>query len=95
MNNLVSYLTENEFDAESMEDYKSRIGNNISNMRANVDMTQKDLAKAVDYHRQTINRIEKGRMDFPSSKLAAIAMELNVTPSDILYRKYHSSDSGK
>ncbi len=43
--------------------------NRLKVLRAEHDMTQKDLAKAVDVSRQTINAIEKGKFD-PSLVLA-------------------------
>ena len=43
--------------------------NRIKVLRAEKDMTQSDLAGAVDVSRQTINAIEKGKFD-PSLPLA-------------------------
>ncbi len=43
--------------------------NKLKVLRAEQDMTQQDLAKAVEVSRQTINAIEKGKFD-PSLVLA-------------------------
>lgn len=43
--------------------------NRLKVLRAENDMTQQDLAKAVEVSRQTINAIEKGKFD-PSLVLA-------------------------
>jgi len=43
--------------------------NRLKVLRAEHDMTQQDLAKAVEVSRQTINAIEKGKFD-PSLVLA-------------------------
>jgi len=43
--------------------------NRLKVLRAEHDMTQQDLAHAVDVSRQTINAIEKGKFD-PSLGLA-------------------------
>jgi putative transcriptional regulator len=43
--------------------------NKLKVLRAEHDMTQQDLAKAVEVSRQTINAIEKGKFD-PSLVLA-------------------------
>lgn len=43
--------------------------NRLKVLRAECDMTQQDLAKAVEVSRQTINAIEKGKFD-PSLVLA-------------------------
>jgi putative transcriptional regulator len=43
--------------------------NRLKVLRAEHDMTQQDLAHAVDVSRQTINAIEKGKFD-PSLVLA-------------------------
>jgi putative transcriptional regulator len=43
--------------------------NRLKVLRAEHDMTQQDLAKAVEVSRQTINAIEKGKFD-PSLILA-------------------------
>jgi len=43
--------------------------NNIKLERARLDMTQQDMADALDVSRQTINAIEKGKFN-PSTILA-------------------------
>jgi len=45
------------------------VENNLKVWRAKADVTQKELADAVEVSRQTINAIERGRYD-PSLELA-------------------------
>jgi len=57
--------------------------NRIKVLRAEKDMTQSDLAGAVEVSRQTINAIEKGKFD-PSLPLAfKIARYFNLPIEDI------------
>ena len=53
--------------------------------RASKDMTQKELAEAVDVSRQTINMIEKGEYN-PTIKLCrAICRALDKTLDDLFW----------
>ena len=55
--------------------------------RASKDMTQKELAEAVDVSRQTINMIEKGEYN-PTIKLCrAICRALDKTLDDLLWEE--------
>lgn len=55
--------------------------------RASKDMTQKELAKAVDVSRQTINMIEKGEYN-PTIKLCrAICRALDKTLDDLFWEE--------
>ncbi len=57
--------------------------NNLKVWRAKADVTQKELADAVEVSRQTINAIERGRYD-PSLELAfALADFFDCTIEDI------------
>ena len=57
--------------------------NNLKVWRAKADVTQKELADAVEVSRQTINAIERGRYD-PSLELAfALADFFECTIEDI------------
>lgn len=56
--------------------------------RASKDMTQKELAEAVDVSRQTINMIEKGEYN-PTIKLCrAICRALDKTLDDLFWEEY-------
>lgn len=55
--------------------------------RARLDMSQKDLADAVDVTRQTISAIERGDYN-PSIKLCIrICKVLNVTLNDLFWEE--------
>lgn len=55
--------------------------------RASKDMTQKELAEAVDVSRQTINMIEKGEYN-PTIKLCrAICRALDKTLNDLFWEE--------
>ena len=55
--------------------------------RASKDMTQKELAEAVDASRQTINMIEKGEYN-PTIKLCrAICRALDKTLDDLFWEE--------
>ena len=55
--------------------------------RASEDMTQKELAEAVDVSRQTINMIEKGEYN-PTIKLCrAICRALDKTLDDLFWEE--------
>lgn len=57
--------------------------NNLKVWRAKADVTQKELADAIEVSRQTINAIERGRYD-PSLELAfALADFFECTIEDI------------
>jgi len=59
------------------------VENNLTVWRAKADVTQEELADAVDVSRQTINAIERGRYD-PSLALAfALADFFECTIEDI------------
>ncbi len=59
----------------------------LKSARALKDMSQEDLAKAVDVSRQTINAIEKGDYN-PTIKLCiAICKVLGVTLNDLFWEE--------
>lgn len=59
------------------------VDNDLKVWRAKADVTQKELADAVEVSRQTINAIERGRYD-PSLELAfALADFFECTIEDI------------
>ena len=57
----------------------------LKSARALKDMSQEDLAKAVNVSRQTINAIEKGDYNPTINLCIAICKELNVTLNDLFW----------
>lgn len=55
--------------------------------RALKDMSQEDLAKAVDVSRQTINAIEKGDYNPTINLCVAICKVLGVTLNDLFWEE--------
>ena len=64
------------------------LGNRIKQRREFLNMSQEELANKVGYTstnaRSSINKIEKGKSDIPSSKIEVIAKVLGVTPAYIM-----------
>lgn len=66
-------------------EYLKGVGLRISVLRKALNMTQDDLAKQTGYtSRSSINKIEKGLVDIPQSKLTEIADALHTTPAYIM-----------
>lgn len=62
-----------------------KVGEKIRQARIKANLTQDDLAKMVGYtSRSSINKIEKGLVDLPRSKLIKISNALGVTPSYLM-----------
>ena len=57
----------------------------LKSARALKDMSQEDLAKAVNVSRQTINAIEKGDYNPTINLCIAICKELAVTLNDLFW----------
>ena len=57
----------------------------LKSARALKDMSQEDLAKAVNVSRQTINAIEKGDYNPSINLCIAICKELGVTLNDLFW----------
>ena len=56
-----------------------RLGERIKELRQRAGMTQDELAKKLGYtSRSTINKIEKGLVDIPQSKIQQLATLFNV-----------------
>lgn len=82
---------------------KKELGNRIRTMRKSRDMTQEDLAKAINQSASSITMYETGRREPDFETLEALADAFNVplsslieTDEDILRRefnKYHSSSN--
>lgn len=63
------------------KEFLETMGNKIKNLRIKKGFTQEELAKKMGYtSRSTINKIEKGLVDLPQSKLVELAKILNTTP---------------
>jgi transcriptional regulator with XRE-family HTH domain len=66
-------------------DHLIKVGEKIRQARIKANLTQDDLAKMVGYtSRSSINKIEKGLVDLPRSKLIKISNALGVTPSYLM-----------
>lgn len=62
-----------------------KMGYRIARLRREKDMTQEQLAIKSGYRdKSAINKIEKGLVDLPQSKIYDIAEALGVTPADIM-----------
>lgn len=59
----------------------------LKSARALKDMSQEDLAKAVNVSRQTINAIEKGDYNPTINLCIAICKVLNVTLNDLFWEE--------
>lgn len=67
-------------------DYLLSIGQRIRNLRQVKQMTQAELAQKAGYtSRSSINKIEKGLVDLPRSKIIELANALDVSPAFILF----------
>lgn len=63
----------------------SGIGERIKRRRIEMDMTQDELAKMLEYKsRASINKIELGLTDITQSKIAKFAKALNTTPAYLM-----------
>ena len=63
----------------------SAMYNKIKELRKKAGLSQDQLAKMVGYtSRSTINKIEKGLIDLPQSKIAELASALNTTPVHLM-----------
>ena len=61
------------------------IGQSIKNRRVELGMSQQELAKKVGYNsRSTINKIEAGINNIPSSKIDDFANALKTTPAALM-----------
>jgi transcriptional regulator with XRE-family HTH domain len=66
--------------------YLIELGNRIRSLRVKNNLTQEELALKVGYtSRSSINKIEKGLVDIPQSKVSELAEALGVTPTYILF----------
>lgn len=69
----------------SDKEFLQEMGQKIKNLRLKKGYSQEELAKKVGYtSRSTINKIEKGLVDIPQSKILELANILNTTPLYLL-----------
>lgn len=66
-------------------DFLIQVGHRIRDLRLKNKLTQEELALKVGYtSRSSINKIEKGLVDLPQSKIAEIADALGTTPTYLM-----------
>lgn len=66
-------------------DYLKSVGDRIRSRRKELNITQDALAQMTGYtSRSSINKIEKGLVDIPQSKITEIADALLVTPAYLM-----------
>ena len=74
-------------------EYLKTVGLRISELRKSRGLTQDALAQIVGYtSRSTINKIEKGLVDIPQSKITDIAEALHTTPAYLMGWEENSPD---
>lgn len=67
-------------------DFLSEMGARIKRLRQRCGLSQDDLARMCGYtSRSSINKVEKGIVDIPQSKISLIALALGVTPTYLMY----------
>lgn len=60
------------------EAFLKKLGQNITRLRESAGISQSDLALRCDKDKQSLNRLEKGRINPSAFYLSEIAAELNV-----------------
>lgn len=74
-------------------DYLKSVGDRIRTRRKELNITQDALAQMTGYtSRSSINKIEKGLVDIPQSKITEIAAALLVTPAYLMGWEETSAD---
>ena len=69
-----------------MDNFLFELGKRIKVLRLKCNYTQEELAQKTGYtSRSSINKIEKGLVDIPQSKVSEFASALGVTPTYILF----------
>ena len=69
-----------------MNDFLFELGKRIKALRLKCNFTQEELAQKTGYtSRSSINKIEKGLVDIPQSKISEFASALGVTPTYIIF----------
>lgn len=65
-------------------DFLQKLGRHIAQTREKAGLSQTELALRCDKDRQSINRLEKGRINPTAFYLLQLATELNVPVKDLL-----------
>lgn len=66
------------------EVFQKRLGENIARLREKAGLSQTELALRCDKDRQSLNRLEKGRINPSAYYLAQLAEELQVPTKELL-----------
>jgi transcriptional regulator with XRE-family HTH domain len=64
--------------------FLKKLGKNIAQLREKAGLSQTELALRSDKDRQSLNRLEKGRINPSAYYLSEIAAELKVPLKDLL-----------
>ncbi len=65
------------------DSFLKKLGKNIARLRETAGLSQTDLALRCDKDKQSLNRLEKGRINPSAYYLSEIASELKVPLSEI------------
>lgn len=77
-------------------DYLKEMGLRIATLRKSLNITQDALAQMTGYtSRSSINKIEKGMVDIPQSKIVEFAKALGTTPTFILGTEENTPEEPK
>ncbi len=66
------------------EVFQKKLGKNIARLREKAGLSQTELALRCDKDRQSLNRLEKGRINPSAYYLSQLAEELQVPTKDLL-----------
>ena len=66
------------------EIFLKKLGKNVARLREEVGLSQTELALRCDKDRQSLNRLEKGRINPSAFYLSQLAEELKVPVKDLL-----------
>jgi putative transcriptional regulator len=64
--------------------YLKKLGNHIANLRISKGISQADLARSCDKDPQSLNRLERGRINPSIVYLQQIADELGISIAEML-----------
>jgi putative transcriptional regulator len=64
--------------------FLKKLGKNIARLREKAGLSQTELALRCDKDRQSLNRLEKGRINASAYYLSEIAAELQVPVKELL-----------
>ena len=66
------------------EIFLKKLGKNVARLREEAGLTQTELALRCDKDRQSLNRLEKGRINPSAFYLSQLAEELKIPVKDLL-----------